>query len=72
LSESASMLNRTEFSMMDGIVLQLAARCRRAGEGHDVLTSEVIEQITSAADDKLQRALGKNPRLDHRPHHRLR
>ena len=43
---------------------ELAGRGGGAGEGHGVLTGEVIEEITDTAANELHGALGKNARLD--------
>src|SRR5688500_2582831 len=52
--------------------LELSAGGRSAGERHDVLAVNVIEQVTGRADDQLQCAIRKYARLDHRSHHRFR
>ena len=51
---------------------QLRRRFRRAREGDEVLTAEMVEQIAEAAADELQRALRQQPRLDDPPHQALR
>ena len=43
---------------------QPCSRVRRPGEGNEILTREVIEQIAETAAHELQRALGQNARLD--------
>ncbi len=38
---------------------------RRAREGHDILTAQMIEEVTHRAADQLERAVGKNSRVQH-------
>ena len=45
---------------------ELPAGRGAAGEGHHVLAGQVIEEIADAAHNQLERALGQNPRVDHR------
>ena len=59
LSESVSAVNGTECAITAGCTRSRAAVCGRPGEGNDVLTGQVIEQIAEAAAHELQRALGQ-------------
>ena len=71
LSESVSAVKRTELAMHDRVLAQLERGGGRAGEGHDVLAGEVIEQIAHAAADQLHRPLRQDPRLDDAAEHAL-
>jgi hypothetical protein len=50
---------------------ELGGRTCGPGEGHQVLASQVIEEVADAAGDHLQRPGGEHVHLDDTPYHEL-